>query len=59
MGFQLKFDFFFFFSDLGFGNVDVIFEFESGALLILNFGVREFVGFLNLKFGVRAFLGNS
>ena len=35
------------------------FEFECGVLLILNFGVREFVGFLNLKFGVRAFLGNS
>ena len=50
MGFRLKFDFFFF--ELGF-------EFECGVLLILNFGVREFVGFLNFKFGVRAFLGNS
>ena len=67
-GFSLIFQFwicvigfqFFFFSSIWCLEMWMwFFEFECGVLLILNFGVREFVGFLNLKFRVRAFLGNS
>ena len=34
-------------------------EFPCGVLVILNFGVREFVGFLNSNHGRCAFLGND
>ena len=34
-------------------------EFPCEVLVILNFGVREFVGFLNSNHGRCAFLGND